>query len=88
MSNRPTTGGAAGSGNVFRNNFMDASAGRGGNMSAGNESFTDDRTRVSDQSFTQQRVESGYRNMDAILANGKLSRGEMLEMLQSEFSEV
>lgn len=94
------------SGNVFKDEFMNA-AGRAGNLSANDaSSLLDDRTRVSDNSLS--RAELGYKNMDKILANDKLSRGkkkityihynisnllfsiigEMLEMLQTEFSEV
>lgn len=60
-------------------------AGTANSASAG--SFADQRTRVSDPaSFT--RAESGFRTMDKILANDKLTRGEMLEMLQTEFNDV
>jgi hypothetical protein len=68
-------------GNEFRT--VSQSAGISVNDST---SYRDDRTRVSDGSYS--RIEQGYRNMDKILANERMPRGEMLEMLQNEFSEV
>ena len=48
MNHRPLTGDMnEGQGNVFTNNFMDASAARA-NTSSGNHSFTDARTGISD----------------------------------------
>ena len=55
-------------GNTFGDEFRNASAG------AGNLSVDDGRTRVSDGSVS--RVETGYRNMDKILANDKIGRSK------------
>ena len=52
-------------------------AGTANSASAGG-SFADERTRISDPaSFT--RVENGFRTMDRILANDKLTRGKLLK---------
>jgi len=56
-----------GSGNVFKEEFMQG-ANRAGNLSANDaSSLMDERTRVSDQSMS--RAELGYKNMDKILSN-------------------
>jgi hypothetical protein len=61
-------------GNAFGDEFRNGSR-VAGNLSANDaSSLVDDRTRVSDGSVS--RVEAGYRNMDKILANDKLTRGK------------
>ena len=72
--------------NSFGHEFRNASSAAGYYTVDSTSSLHDSRTRVSDGSYT--RVEQGYRNMDKILANDRIPRGEMLEMLQNEFSEV
>ena len=74
------------SSNSFGNEFRNASSGAGYYTVDSTSSLHDDRTRVSDGSYS--RVEEGYRNMDKILANDRIPRGEMLYMLQNEFSEI
>jgi hypothetical protein len=66
-------------GNAFGDEFRNASRGAGNLSAADASSLIDDRTRVSDASIS--RVETGYRNMDKILANDKLTRGKQPSLL-------
>ena len=59
--------------NSYATEFRNAS-GAGYYTIDSNSSVYDDRTRVSDGSYT--RVEQGYRNMDKILANDRIPRGK------------
>ena len=60
--------------NSFGHEFRNASLGAGYSTYDSSTSLHDDRTRVSDGSYS--RVEQGYRNMDKILANDRIQRGK------------